>query len=196
MIERISTHKNFTFSERDLLRYLNTVSRFSKTDDEIRATLTYKHAFQKLILHSSLFISFPIKEGAETELNKITPVPAEKIGWLIKEFAEENSPVDTILVNQRNGKPTLQKPLQIKFFGNFDPKHSQKPDLVSFLGKYSTYAPTDVTLIILTENTRSIDVESATKWLENASFPFKEVVLVGKKESRKRNDYMPLKPNH
>lgn len=194
MIERQSIHKNFTFSERELLRYLKTVNKFSKIEEEILATITFKHAYQKLVIRSGLFISFPFKEGSETELIKYPTVPSEKVGWFIKEFIEENSPVDSILVNQRNIKPTFQKPLQIKLFGNFDENKPAELDLVKFLHKYSTYAPTDTSLVILTDSSLKIETKDATTWLKENKFPFEEVVLVGNKETRKRNDYRVLKP--
>ena len=194
MIERLNTHRNFTFSERDLLRYLKTVNKFSKMEEEILATLKFKHAYQKLVIRSGLFISFPYKEGSESELNKYDAVQSEKVGWFIREFIEENSPVDSILVNQKNIKPTFQKSLQIKFFGNFDKTQPTDLDLVRFLHKYSTYAPTDTSLVILTENYGRIETQKAKTWLNENKFPFSEVVLVGNKESKKRNDYLVLKP--
>lgn len=163
-------------------------------EEEILATLKFKHAYQKLVIRSGLFISFPYKEGSESELNKYDAVQSEKVGWFIREFIEENSPVDSILVNQKNIKPTFQKSLQIKFFGNFDKTQPTDLDLVRFLHKYSTYAPTDTSLVILTENYGRIETQKAKTWLNENKFPFSEVVLVGNKESKKRNDYLVLKP--
>ena len=194
MLERLSTHKNFTFSERELLRYLKTVNKFSKIEEEILATLKFKHAYQKLVIRSGLFISFPYKEGCETELNKFPTIASEKVGWFIKEFIEENSPIDSILVNQKNVKPTFQKALQIKQFGNFDETEPPSNDLIKFLQKYATYAPTDVSLVILADSSIRIETEKVSTWLKQNKFPFAEVVLVGNKETKKRNDYKVLKP--
>lgn len=194
MIERVVTHKNLTFSERDLLRYLKTVPRFSKIEEEILATLTYKHEYQRQVIRSALYISFPYKESSEEELDKRSGESPDKIGYLIREFIEENSPIDSILVNQRSSRPSYQKLLQIKFFGRYGNSHSTNDDFISFLGKYSTYAPTDIALIILSDKSGSYRPETIAKWLKENKFPFREVVLIRTNSPGDKPEFYTLKP--
>jgi hypothetical protein len=192
-LERLSTHKNLTFSERELLRYLLTVQRRNKIDEEIVATLNFKHSYQKLIVKTGLFISFPYKEGSEPELNRQTSVETADIGRFIVEFMEENSPIDSILVNKRDGRSTFQKPLQIKFFGKHDGIAPTKENLILFLKKYSTYAPTDISLVIVSENMKGLDFEEMSEWFKLNKFPFKEVVFVRPRPGKKFADFFRLK---
>lgn len=186
--------KKMLFTSVDLLKYLKTVKKFSKVDEEILATVTYKYAYQKLE-NKDVLISFPYRENKELEINKRPLLMAEKIGEFIKKYANENSPIDSILVDPIDQRKSNIRPLQIKFLGKGRWSSLTTKKFVEFLKVKSLYEQNKITLIISIQGIFDINLEEIATWLRQNSFPFGEVVLIRPNGATGDTEFYQLKPS-
>lgn len=186
--------KRMLFTSAELLNYLNTVKKFSKIDEEILATVTYKYAYQKL-KNKDFLISFPYRENKEFEINKRPLLIAEKIGEFIKKYAEENSPIDSILVDPVNQRRSNIRPLQIKFLGKGKYSNVTTNNFIEFLKEKSLYEKNSISLVISLQGVFNINLENLAIWLQKNSFPFVEVVLIRPNGTTGDMEFYQLKPS-
>lgn len=193
-MHRIKIHKKFLFTEGELINYLKTVKKFSKIDEEILATVTYKKAYEKLHKTSTL-ISFPYRQSREKELNNRPLILAKNIGGFIRKHIEESSHIDSILVNPRNNKLAIVRPLQIKFLGKGKYQNVTNEKFIRFLKKYSKYEENKISLIIVLESPIKIQLRNIVDWLKDNIFPFKEVVSIHPNNKTGNMEFYQLKPS-
>ena len=186
-------HKKLLFTSAELLSYLKTIKKFSKIDEEILATVTYKYAYQKL-WGDDVLISFPYKENKEFEINKQPILVAKKIGEFIKKYTEENSPIDSILVDPVNQNKSNIRPLQIKFLGKGRWSDITTEKFIEFLKKKSLYEHSKITLVISLQGTFIINLKKIATWLKENSFPFGEVILIRPNGTTGDMEFYQLKP--
>lgn len=186
--------KKFIFTEGELINYLQTVNKFSKIDNEILATLTYKKAYDKLHSTNTL-VSFPCKENKETEISKRPLFLAKGIGSIIKKFAEENSPIDSLLINPVNSKNASIRPLQIKFVGKGQKETISEDGIIDLLIRKSDYEQNDYTLVLVLEGKVKAKLQKVVNWLKNNDYPFAEVVLINPDNKTGIMEFFQLKPS-
>ena len=177
-----------------MTNYLKTVKKFSKIDEEILAAITYKKAYEKLYKISAL-VSFPYKQSKETELRNRPLFLAKDVGKFIKKHVEENSPIDSILVNPRDNKLAIIRPLQIKFLGKGDYHNVSNEKFITFLKKCVKYKENNISLIIVLEGPIKIQLRSIVDWLKDNVFPFKEVILIHPNDKNGDMEFYQLKPS-
>lgn len=194
MANKIKIHKNFLFTERQLINYLKTVVSFSKTEHEILATLTYKKAYEKLHGESTL-ITFPYKQNKEKELHKRRFYKAEELGEMIRKFSEENSAIDSILVDPKDSRIAIVRPLQIKHLGRGKYKDVTNKKFIEFLEEKSGYEKNDITLVLVLEGKIKIQLREVVDWLNDHEFPFGEVILINPDNRTGYMEFYQLKPN-
>lgn len=183
------------FTEGDLINYLKTVKKFTKIDEEILATITYKKAYVKLY-DEDVLISFPYKLSSEQELTKQPLLIAKDIGDFIKKHIDENSPIDSILVNPQDNKTAVLRPLQIKFLGKGEYQNVTNEKFVAFLEKYAKrYGKNNASLLIVLEGTIKIKLRSIVDWLKDNEFPFGEVILINSDNKTGIMEFFQLKPS-
>ncbi len=186
--------KRLLFNSATLLNYLKTVKKFSKIDEEILATVTYKYAYQKL-KNNDVLIGFPYNESKEIELNRQPLLlTAEKIGEFIKKYAEENSPIDSIIVDPINQRESKIRPLQIKFLGKGKWNGITTEKFIEFLKQKSLYEKNKITLLISLQGAFNINLKKIVIWLNNNNFPFEEVVLIRPNGTTGDMEFYQLKP--
>ncbi len=159
-------NKKFLFTSKELLNYLKTVKKFSKIDEEILVTVTYKCAYQELN-NKDMLIGFPYRESREKEINSRSLLLAKEIGEFIKTNAEENSPIDSILVDPEDQRNALVRPLQIKFLGKGRYCEPATENTIEFLKRKSNYEKSDISLIISLQGKFDINLGSIANWLVN-----------------------------
>ena len=185
--------KKMLFTSAELLKYLKTVKKFSKVDEEILATVTYKYAYQKLE-NKDFLISFPYRENKELEINKRPLLIAEKIGEFIKKYADENSSVDSILVDPIGQRKSNIRPLQIKFLGKGRWSGITTKKFIKFLRENSLCEKSKITLAISLQGSFNINLKAIAVWLKENSFPFGEVVLIRPNGTTGDMEFYQLKP--
>lgn len=186
--------KKLLFTSAELLSYLKTVKKFSKIDEEILATVTYKYAYQKLE-NKDVLISFPYREDKEIEINKQPLLIAENIGKFIKNYADENSPIDSILVDPINQRKSNIRPLQIKFLGKGTWSGLTTEKFIEFLKEKSLYEQSKITLVISIQGIFDISLKEIAVWLRQNNFPFGEVVLIRPNGTTGDMEFYQLKPS-
>lgn len=194
MQEKIKIHKKFLFTEGELLNYLKTVKSFSKVEDEILATITYKRAYEKLHEVSTL-VTFPYKQNKEKELSNRPFFEAKDIGRMIKKFVEENSPIDSLLVDPKDVRITMVRPLQIKFLGRGKYQNVTSNKFIELLKHNLGYENNNFTLVVVLEGKIKIQLRMVVDWLKDHEFPFKEVVLIHPGNKTGIMEFFQLKPS-
>lgn len=184
----------FTFTSGELFNYLKTIKTFSKLDQEILATLTYKKAYREL-KNKDLLISFPYKQSRQKEIENRHFLTAGKAGKFIQENIEQDSPIDSLLVDPIDTKTSLVRPLQIKFFGRGSNKVMNDKKFIDFLMKYRNYDAQNVSLIIVLEGSFKINLQKISNWLKSKKFPFPEVVLINPNNKSGDMGFYQLKPS-
>lgn len=185
--------KKMLFTSAELLNYLKTVKKISKLDEEILTTVTYKYAYQKLN-DKDVLIGFPYKEGKELEINKRPLLRAEEIGKFIRQYTEENSPMDSILVDPKDQRNSIIRPLQIKFLGKGRWSDITTDKFIEFLKEKSLYEKSRISLVISLQGSFNINLRKITTWLKENSFPFGEVILVRPNGTTGNMEFYQLKP--
>ncbi len=192
--QKIKIPKKFLFTSSQLNNYLKTVGKFGKLEEEILATITYKSAYCKL--HSKdVLISFPYKVNKEIEINKRPMLLAKDIGKFIKENAEENSLIDSILVDPQNDRYSMVTPLQIKFVGKGKYSNLTTQKLIEFLQKKSGFDQSNFSLILVLEPPGDVNLFEVCKWLSQNKFPFAEVVLISSEKLDGDMYFYQVKPS-
>jgi len=191
---KIKIHKKMLFTDGDLVNYLKTVKRFSKIEEEILATLIYKKAYEKIYEKSAL-VAFPYKANKETEISKRSILIAEEIGNFIRKYAEENSPIDSILIDPRDNKKAIIRCLQIKFLGKGRYKNVTNRRFIELLKKYENYQKNKISLVIVLDSPHKIQLRVVVDWLKNNPFPFQEVILIRPNNKSGNMEFFQLKPS-
>lgn len=176
------------------MNYLKTIKKFSKIDEEILATITYKYAYQKLN-NKDVLIGFPYKENREKEISRRQLLLASEIGKFIKVNSEENSPIDSMLVDPKNQKSAYIRPLQIKFLGKGKYNKPTTNNFIEFLKEKSNYEKSKISLVISIQGEFNINLKSIATWLSDNPFPFDEVILIRPNSTTGDMEFYQLKPS-
>lgn len=194
-MDKIKINKKFLFTEDQLLNYLKTVKTFSKLEEEILATLTYKKAYFKIYM-TDFLITFPYKLGHEQEILNRPLLLASEIGIFLKKHIEDNSYYDSILVNPVNNKQAIVKPLQIKYLGKGEYRNVTTDKFIKLLEKYINHESNEATLVIVLDGPIiKIQLQKVVKWLNKSNYPFPEVILIESNIKTGDMIYYQLKPN-
>lgn len=186
-------HKKLLFTSKQLLNYLKKVKKFSKIDEEILATITYKYVYQK-IKKKDFLIGFPYRVNRETEIAN-SPLIADNIAEFLKSNSEEDSPIDSILIDPENDRSAHVRPLQIKFLGKGKYRQTDTDSFIKFLKEKSNYEESKISLIIYIQGEFSVDLKKIISWLSTNPFPFAEVVLMRCNVITGDTEYRQLKPS-
>ncbi len=192
---RIKIPKKFILTSGELFNYLKTVKKFGKLEEEILATLTYKKAY-KTIKGKDYLISFPYQESKQIEIERRPVLAANQIGRFIKKYSDQNSAIDSYLVDPVSKRSSLVRPLQIKFLGKG--KKSSRVNnrrFINFLKKYKNYDGEGISLVVVLEGSFKIDLEGLSKWLKVNKYPFPKVVLINSDNKTGKMGYYQLKPS-
>lgn len=191
----IKIHKKFLFTKGELINYLKTVRRFSKLDSEILATVTYNKAYETNYNKNTL-ISFPYKQNKELEINKRPILLAQDIGSFIKENIEENSLIDSFLIDPIDNQSAIIRPLQIKFLGKGKYKDITNSTTIEFLKRYSHNQSNKYSLIIVLEGRIiTIQLREIVDWLKKNNYPFEEVIMINPNNTTGDMEFYQLKPS-
>lgn len=190
----IKINKKLLFTSKELINYLKTIKKFSKIDEEILVTITYKHAYQKLN-NKDVLIGFPYKESREKEISRRPLLLASEIGKFIKANSEENSPIDSMLVDPENQKSAYIRPLQIKFLGKGKYSKPTTNNFIQFLKEKSNYEKSKISLIISLQGEFNINLRTIATWLTDNRFPFGEVILIRPNSTSGDMEFYQLKPS-
>lgn len=114
---------------------------------------------------------------------------------MIREFSEEDSSVDSILVDPKDSRVAIVRPLQIKFLGRGKYKDVTNKVFIEFLEEKSNYEQSDISLILVLGGKIKIKLREVVDWLNEHDFPFEEVVLINPNNETGDMEFYQLKPN-